>query len=106
MSGEVEATPEIRQQWARENAESLARLGLNPDHVEPWEDGYRSAKEKDAAFEWWYFDAHLDDGSALVITFDTKPMTNPSGPLAPSLLIMYRPAGGERQKSVVRFPAA
>jgi len=48
MSGEIEATPEMREQYARETAENLARLGLNPDRVEPWEDGYRTAKEKNA----------------------------------------------------------
>lgn len=102
MSGEIEATPEIREQQARETAENLARLGLNPDRVEPWEDGYRTAKEKDA-FEWWYFDGHLDDGSALVLTFDTKPMSTPSGPLAPSFMLMHRPEGGERHKSIVQY---
>lgn len=102
MSQEIEVTPQIRERQARETAENLARLGLNPERVEPWEDGYRTAEEKDA-FEWWYFDGHVDDGSALVLTFETKPMTKPSGPLTPSIMLMYRPEGGERRKSVVEF---
>ena len=27
-------------------------------------------------YEWWYFDAYLNDGSKLVITFSTKPITD------------------------------
>src|SRR3954462_13311559 len=36
------------------------------------EDGMRTTGEKDS-YEWWYFDAHLDDGSSLVVVFYTKP---------------------------------
>jgi predicted secreted hydrolase len=103
MSGEIEVTEEIRRQFAEETQENLKRLGLNPERVEPWEDGYRTADETDA-FEWWYFDGQLDDGSTLVLTFNTKPSNKHSGPLAPSVLMMYRPADGERNKWVV--PAA
>jgi hypothetical protein len=29
---------------------------------EKWEDGIRTSGEK-RTYEWWYFDAHLDDGA-------------------------------------------
>jgi hypothetical protein len=42
---------------------------------EKWEDGIRTSGEK-GTYEWWYFDAHLDDGSTVVIVFFTKFMTS------------------------------
>jgi hypothetical protein len=51
--------------------EDFARLGLDPDSVQPWEDGLRTDTGP-GSYEWWYFDAHLDDGSSLVIMFYTK----------------------------------
>ncbi len=59
MSGDLQVTPELRKKAAEDNAAPLKRLGLNPDVVEVWEDGYRTAKEP-YAFEWWYFDAELE----------------------------------------------
>ena len=48
------------------------RLGLIPGVNQPWEDGLRTAAA-DGTFEWWYFDAHLDDGSTVTVEFHTKP---------------------------------
>jgi hypothetical protein len=39
---------------------------------EPWEDGLRTDPTPDT-FEWWYFEATLDDGSSAQLTFFTKP---------------------------------
>ena len=36
--------------------------------VENWEDGTRTDGQKNE-FEWWYFDAELDDGSLIVAYF-------------------------------------
>ena len=46
-------------------------LGVNPDHIELWEDGRRSSSDK-GTWEWWYFDAMMDDGTNVVIQFHTK----------------------------------
>lgn len=53
------------------------KLGLT-DTVQVWEDGLRTDPNEKGAFEWWYFDCHLDDGSSLVITFFTKPAEEPN----------------------------
>ncbi|WEV57441.1 hypothetical protein [Ligilactobacillus acidipiscis] len=48
--------------------EDYKRLGLNPDHVEQWEDGRRSA-HKAGVFENIYFDSIMDDGTKAVVNF-------------------------------------
>ena len=48
-----------------------ARLGLARGAVAPWEDGARTDNRR-GTYEWWYFDAHLDDGSSLVVVFMNK----------------------------------
>jgi predicted secreted hydrolase len=96
MSGELEVTGELRRQFAEENEAALKREGLNPDRVEVWEDGYRT-KDIENGFEWWYFDAQLDDGSTLVTVFTTKPLTKPKGPMDPAILIIYKDAAGKRE---------
>lgn len=57
------------------------QLHLKKDKPEPWEDGMRTNGGK-GSFEWWYFDAHLADGSKVVIVFYTKPMTSIHKPIA------------------------
>ncbi len=103
MSGEIPDTPAVREQRDKETAVLLTKLGLSADHVDAWEDGYRTVHEAHAAFEWWYFDAQFDDGSAAVITFATKPQTHPDAPLSPSLLIIYKSPYGERIKLTPSF---
>lgn len=95
MSGELQITEELRARYAKDTAEALMREGLDPNVVEVWEDGYRTAG-RDDAFEWWYFDAHFDDGSTAVVVMTSKPLTNPKGPLRPSVLIISKPADGKR----------
>lgn len=61
-------------------------LGLDRSTIAPWEDGQRIGAEH-GAWEWWYFDSHLDDGATLVVGFYTKPPILPNGPLAPVITI-------------------
>ncbi|MBN2168301.1 MAG: hypothetical protein JW738_03575 [Actinobacteria bacterium] len=77
-------------------AMAMKKQGLKLGIVEAWEDGYRTAGEKNA-FEWWYFDCQLDDGSSCVIVFFTKPNLKPKLPLKPSVLSMYRSSDGEKR---------
>jgi hypothetical protein len=63
------------------------------DIVLPWEDGLR-IHTNPGSFEWWYFDAHFEDGSTAVIVYATKPIINPRAPLLPNLsLTITRPDG-------------
>ena len=52
--------------------EHYRRLGVSRDKIELWEDGMRTDGGK-GTYEWWYFDAYLDDGSKLAITFAPSP---------------------------------
>src|SRR5262245_34315101 len=62
------------------------RLGLTNGEIHDWEDGLRTAAA-DGTFEWWYFDAHLDDGSTITVEFHTKPpYVSPKAPLMPFVL--------------------
>lgn len=62
--------------------EHYRRLGLSRDRIELWEDGMRTDGGK-GTYEWWYFDAYLNDGSKLAITFRTKPIIDVGKPLDP-----------------------
>lgn len=73
--------------------EQYRKLGISPDRIEPFEDGMRTDGRK-GDFEWWYFDAHLDDGSKLVITFYTKDCNQTDTALAPYAdIVLDRPDG-------------
>jgi hypothetical protein len=67
-------------------AEDYERIGIKADEVVPWEDGARTDGSA-GTYEWWYFDAHLDDGAKLVVTFFTKNFTDIGKPLAPMIRI-------------------
>ncbi|MGA2836468.1 MAG: hydroxyneurosporene dehydrogenase [Acidimicrobiales bacterium] len=66
--------------------EDFRRFGLRSDVIEGWEDGLRTTGGP-GSYEWWYFDAHLDDGSALVIAFYTKNPMSPDRPLEPYVTV-------------------
>lgn len=54
--------------------EDFKALGINPERVEPWEDG-RRCDDRPGAVEWWYFDAETDDGITVNVNFATNPPT-------------------------------
>jgi hypothetical protein len=75
------------------------RIGIKPDQVLPWEDGARTDGSA-GTYEWWYFDAHLDDGAKLVVVFYTKNFTDIGKPLAPMIRIdLDLPDGTSYNKS-------
>lgn len=96
MSDSTEPNGKVREPIEEETAEALAREGLKPGVVEPWEDGSRTTSQPDA-FEWWYFDAQFDDGSTAVIVYNTKPQTRPREPLTPSATVIFRPPEGKSE---------
>ncbi|PNW62188.1 hypothetical protein ACZ99_14220 [Lactobacillus sp. ATCC 15578] len=54
---------------------SYEMLSLNPNKIEKWEDQRRGTSAK-GRWEWWYFDAILDDGTTIVIQDFTKQLKN------------------------------
>jgi hypothetical protein len=66
--------------------EDFKSIGIEPRLVKPWEDGLRTGG-RPGTFEWWYFDAHLDDGAKLVVVFSTKEFTAIDHALAPTVRI-------------------
>jgi predicted secreted hydrolase len=82
------------------------RLGLSRGSVAAWEDGARTDGGR-GSFEWWYFDAHLDDGATLVVMFLDKDFTEPHKPLAPLVRInLDLPDGRSLQKAQSFAPEA
>ena len=67
-------------------ADDYARIGISPNEIKPWEDGFRTQGAR-GTFEWWYFDAHLDDGSKLVVVFSTRDFSDLNQPLSPGIRI-------------------
>jgi hypothetical protein len=62
------------------------RFGIEPGAIKPFEDGMRTSGGA-GTYEWWYFDAHLEDGAKLVVVFYTKDFTDLGKPLAPQIRI-------------------
>ena len=83
--------------------EFLKRDGLT-ETIAAWEDGLRADTGR-GSFEWWYFDAHFDDGSTAVIVFGTKPLIERNSPLKPIVsLTITRPDGTKAASFLVLPP--
>lgn len=83
--------------------EFLTREGLT-ESIQPWEDGLR-AETGPGSFEWWYFDARLDNNMTAVIVFATKPILERGGPLKPTVLLTLNCPNGGRVSRSAFFPA-
>jgi hypothetical protein len=70
-----------------------------------WEDGIR-ADAGPGSFEWWYFDAHLEDGSAVVVVFMTKPLLQRRDPLTPAVTITITRPDGQKLSEFPLYPPA
>ncbi len=88
-----------------DTTEAYQRLGLQTDLVEAWEDGLRTGTAP-GCYEWWYFDAHLKDGSALVIVFYTKNPLTPDRPLEPFVTVHLDRPGTDTVTFEDHSPAA
>lgn len=82
--------------------ELLARDGLT-ESVQIWEDGLRADTGR-GSFEWWYFDAHFEDGSTAVIVFSTKPLLERKGPLKPNVSLTITRPDGTKAAQFPLFP--
>ena len=79
-----------------------ARYGLDPTLVAAWEDGART-DNRAGTYEWWYFDAHVDDGSTLVVIFMNKDLVTPDRPLSPILRLNLDLPDGRSYQKVMSF---
>ena len=82
-----------------------ARFGIDPATIAQWEDGART-DNRPGTYEWWYFDAHLDDGAKLVVVFQNKDVVNPNQPLSPLLRLSLDLPDGRSFEKLVNLPAA
>ncbi|MDH6236678.1 hydroxyneurosporene dehydrogenase [Cryobacterium sp. CG_9.6] len=82
------------------------RLGLDSTAIAPFEDGLRSDPARAGSYEWWYFDATLDNGAKLVVGFYTKNPAAPKAGLAPFVTInLDLPDGRSLDKTFATTPA-
>jgi len=79
-----------------------ARLNLERQAVAPWEDGART-DNRQGTYEWWYFDAHLDDESSLVVVFMNKDLAAPNDPLTPTMRIDLDLADGRSLQKLLTY---
>ncbi len=76
------------------------KMGLRPAL---WEDGFRTDLEP-GKYEWWYFDAHLDDGTVVVIVFMSRPYVDIKGEAVPVVNVRVTTPDGIEHKSTVKIP--
>ncbi|MDX6250199.1 MAG: hypothetical protein QOF10_3559 [Kribbellaceae bacterium] len=84
--------------------EDYARFGIEAGSIKPHEDGLRTDGGP-GSYEWWYFDAHLDDGAKLVVVFFTKEFTAIDKPLAPMIRIDLTLPDGTTVEKLAEFDA-
>jgi predicted secreted hydrolase len=84
--------------------DDYTRIGIQPRAIKLWEDGRRSDGSP-GTYEWWYFDAHLDDGAKLVVVFLTKEFTALKKPLSPVIRIDLTLPDGTAVQKVVELAA-
>lgn len=73
--------------------EDYQKLGIDRKTIAPWEDGIRMPMDT-KNYEWWYFDAHLDDGTLIVVVFHTNPSVTSGGDDSPKVSINITTADG------------
>jgi hypothetical protein len=81
------------------------RLGLARGDIKAWEDGART-DDRPGTYEWWYFDAHLDDGAKLVVVFLDKDLASAQKPLEPTIRLNLDLADGRSFEKLVTFDPA
>ena len=81
------------------------RLGLARRDIRAWEDGART-DDRPGTYEWWYFDAHLEDGAKLVVVFLDKDLAAAQKPLEPTIRLNLDLADGRSFEKFVTFDPA
>jgi hypothetical protein len=101
----TEPTVPARVAVMANSPEDYKRLGLSSTSIEPWEDGART-DDSAGTYEWWYFDAHLADGTKLVVAFMNKDLAAPQTPLSPLLRLELDLPDGRHFEKLIHFPAS
>jgi hypothetical protein len=94
------STPPLAVAASRD--EDYKRFRVSRDHIEQWEDGARTDTSP-GTYEWWYFDAHLDDGAKLVVVFMDKDLTTPQRPLTPTIRLNLDLPDGRSFEKIATF---
>jgi len=89
--------PAITDEWFER--EGMAR------EPQVWEDGSR-VDNGPGTFEWWYFDAHFEDGTAVVAAIYSKPYANPAVPCSPQVKLIVTEPSGRVHLRVENLPAS
>jgi hypothetical protein len=80
------------------------RYGIAKREIAVFEDGFRTSPGGPGTFEWWYFDAVLEDGSTLVINFMVKDIRSGAGLRQPARPVVTfaldRPDGTHVQREL------
>ena len=82
--------------------EDYTRLGLKPGQIKQKEDALHTSG-KLGEYEWWYFDAKLNDGWSLVIGFYSQPVTATKIGYAPSVTFALT-RGEEEIRETIAVP--
>lgn len=86
------------QPYVGTSVEDFQREGMNPERIELWEDGLRTDMQP-GSYEWWYFDAEMENGTKVVVVFYTKSMFAINEEAQPSVSINITPLGQETLKA-------
>lgn len=70
--------------------------------VDEWEDGMRT-EGTPGNYEWWYSDAHFDDGTTFAVVFFAKPLAPLEKPLTPQIEVNYAAPDGTTFMKVYEF---
>ena len=82
--------------------EDYKKMGTKKGTIEVWEDGKRD-DDRAGVYEWWYFDMILDDGSKVVIHFNTKDnkTIDKEGTIPSVVIKITSPEGKEYKDNVI-----
>jgi hypothetical protein len=85
--------------------QAFETLQLEKGVVKPWEDGSRTKQDANS-FQCWYYDAHLNDGSLLVISFNLRDGTKLKKALTPFISVDIVFANGKKIGRTIRAKQA
>lgn len=92
----------VQKAYLASAKEDYIRLGLKKDRIEQFEDALRTTGAK-GEFEWWYYDAKMNDGSTLVLTLFSNNPTDTKGGFHPNVKIELTRADGSEVNDRVYF---